>query len=530
MTMAATKYEVESTHDSDSEILSHIKKAQHLYNTHYDYQSNVVATGRSKTTNDDIDTNVELQHMYEQFIRNGNNDKCFESHFCSRDEIVHFLYQVIDYYKEEREIVQVAMNYLDRYVVRCCCQYNEQSGTIVDDNLDTLRGSVIVATDGNSPVDYSTAPLNDTKHLFQNIGLVVLSSLDLAIKLYSPFSGDAKRAVYVEIMDHAIQSYRDLNHKNENKKPLSRTTNVDGNEAEEDLVGHVLKSFSYKKIISLHGTKYHGDKFETAIHLGRKLFTCNDFVQVQSMIMETLDYYLHPKTCTFFSRLYMDVLKNKLMPDDEHHTSNIENFVNMQMELSIFDITLAKINPSIISFSALQNALIQHFISSNQNIATDQEDHIMPMLKYKLHIVNKTIFNQIDCHDEILVKRVMLCLFQLWKKNNPSDVTFDESLFTILCNDTMKSTKASTMTSFGYDKKGQVSQDNTNNHSILKKHSFIVTDESEDDSATYRSLTEDEDTLDCLSVPSSEKSGLNNSKKRRLCSMEGRFLYRYYWN
>ena len=46
----------------------------------------------------------------------GSGEMKKSEHFSSRSEAIDFLYKVVDYYKENREIVQVALNYLDRYL------------------------------------------------------------------------------------------------------------------------------------------------------------------------------------------------------------------------------------------------------------------------------------------------------------------------------------------------------------------------------------------------------------------------------
>ncbi len=53
-----------------------------------------------------------LQSAYASFCSNGTIRQ-----FNDRSDIVNFLYQVVDYYKEDREIVQITLHYLDRYLL-----------------------------------------------------------------------------------------------------------------------------------------------------------------------------------------------------------------------------------------------------------------------------------------------------------------------------------------------------------------------------------------------------------------------------
>ena len=64
---------------------------------------------------------LELEHVYKLSLSNKHKHQpqhTHNPHFQERVDIVDFLYKVVDYYNESREIVQIAMNYLDRYLAK----------------------------------------------------------------------------------------------------------------------------------------------------------------------------------------------------------------------------------------------------------------------------------------------------------------------------------------------------------------------------------------------------------------------------
>ncbi len=509
-------------------------------------------------------------------------------HFSSRCEIVEYLYKVTDYYREDRELVQVAMSYIDRYVARMggmntisgiavnntrinntsifspciakhirrrksspktvlldfdhdyddtatCSSTDSNSSVTSTTSVTTIQTTTSIGTDNHNEYDNDNDPT-------QNLGIIVLCCLDLAMKLYSPLSGNIQRATFVEIMDAASTKY----HRNHNASS-STTTATTTTMSHQDYISQVLHSLSYQDIQKRLSTKFNCENFETIRQLAmsnnnndnsnpqQKEYQRQDYANVQSKIIKKLDYYLHPKTPTFFVNYYLQEMidwntnnNNTFGLDWNHYftlsssleqdyttfststvlnqqsmdaLSTIRNNANMQIELSLFYMSLLGnkfhyrndtnfcFYPSIIAFSALQNAIIEYFhtswiennnynnnsdsIQNNENDHKDQNgNHIIsygkiegkhdndnndwttimkskihwihfiigrPLLKhYQKNIMGNNIdkyYHEYDCKDfwNLNVTNVMKVLFHHWKRNNPDIVTFDESIISSSC-------------------------------------------------------------------------------------------------
>jgi len=259
------------------------------------------------------------------------------------------------------------LNYIDRYLI------------LTFDRLQSTKSDVDVRQ--LSPID--------------DLGIIVLTCLDLAIKLLSPFSGDFTRA--------AIEKMQKLD--------IDKKQNL----SDDQLLSCLSKIFN-------------GEHFESIKRLSKSVYSGKTFANAQSEIMKTLDYYLYPSTSCVFIREIFQLFGNcndlfqTLLPTtklDQRDLSNLTDFGNIQIELSIFNIDLATTRPSVLAYCAIQNAIVQYFSSADvSNLST-----LVP-IQYKLHLIGKKILN-IDekCEEIIMVRKTM---YKLWKRNNPEMVKYDD--------------------------------------------------------------------------------------------------------
>ncbi len=112
-------------------------------------------------------------------------------HFANRNEIVSFLYQVIDYYKEDRQIVQVALYYLDTFVLNwvtlICDDHNATTSTPNTEKNTNDRKN------GGTTVLCTTA--RTSKHTLGVVGEYVMNIIRDCIQKETG-SGDSVRCLY----------------------------------------------------------------------------------------------------------------------------------------------------------------------------------------------------------------------------------------------------------------------------------------------------------------------------------------------
>ena len=330
---------------------------------------------------------------------------------------------------------------------------------------------------------FTIIPENANQNLTSrnDIALAVLSCLDLAIKIISPFSGNIKRATYVEIIDEVLHKDSSCHSNGKEKKQEETSDNQNDTSSAslpsqpqpqpqpsssptvQDTLFNFLKHVTHKDIVSRLSTKYNTEQFESARQLSRKLYTKMDHATVQRWVLDGLEYYLHPPTSFVFLGYFLDLLRDDdggsvenylISVDDRGYEyeccpttatattfdsgaiSQILEFATMQIEIAMFDISLAMTKPSILAFCALQNAIIQHFYTQFRTATTPvQSSHesyffatfMREKLQYSNILIGQNIlnirgmdslFNNNDKYNE--TRNVMHCLFHHWK-NNASD-------------------------------------------------------------------------------------------------------------
>lgn len=317
--------------------------------------------------------------------------------------------------------------------------------------------------------------------------MIVLLCIDIAIKLHSPNSGDAKRATYNHFLDD-VQHKLDINiTNNRNMKMKMNTTqqevNNDYNLNCNQMLEKLYQTITKEEIASLLSTKYNGHGFHSVHQLSRKVYSNQALIEVQKDLLKSLNFSLHPPTSTNFIHCYLEILLHSIKDwccystsssclCEEHCnddiSSDINDFANMQVELAIFDMSLARTKPSIIAFCALQNAIIQHscnYIESsskatalpandmnssttknneNENMNYNQKDTtsyssnedkfniLTKIIQKRLRHINFAIgekFLKLNDKEMMDVSSIQKKLLNHWKKNNPDVVTFDNSMF-----------------------------------------------------------------------------------------------------
>ncbi len=210
--------------------------------------------------------------------------------------------------------------------------------------------------------------------------------------------------------------------------------------------------------------------------LSRNLYSDDDFVNIQRDLLKSMNFFLHPPTCSSFIHCFTELLvkygddncsdlllcpsnRNYRCPDDKvhgvyssiyyeqsnrdctclelHDIPDINKFANMQTELAIFDMSLAMTKPSILAFCALQNAIIQHscnYIENNHCNDDDTEQFYLltKRIQEKIHHLNFAIGEKfLELKNGVVSEIVSIRkkLLKLWKENNPDIVTFDNSMF-----------------------------------------------------------------------------------------------------
>ena len=257
--------------------------------------------------------------------------------------------------------------------------------------------------------------------------MIVLLCIDLAMKLHSPSSADAKRALANTVLDEALE---EMDYRNANSCRIITTTtattddssSVEKEKEEEDYHHHPIRSttkisssssssssttkttiypkhystcyevweeliqtITKKDIATRLSTKYNGESYHSLHQLSRNMYCTDDLTMCQFHLFDRLDYYLHPVTFTSFICSFLELIKmneeevrctvggsnrnydEKTESGDESLSSyfeTINDYANMQVELAIFDTSLVLVRPSILAFCAMQNAIIQHTCNS----------------------------------------------------------------------------------------------------------------------------------------------------------------------
>eukprot|EP00557_Chaetoceros_sp_GSL56_P000943 CAMPEP_0176501878 /NCGR_PEP_ID=MMETSP0200_2-20121128/14434_1 /TAXON_ID=947934 /ORGANISM="Chaetoceros sp., Strain GSL56" /LENGTH=520 /DNA_ID=CAMNT_0017900871 /DNA_START=1419 /DNA_END=2978 /DNA_ORIENTATION=- len=211
-----------------------------------------------------------------------------------------FLFQVVDFYGEEREVAIVAMSYLDRFLMIRCSQDDEN--LII--NPRSLRHDVTNAGRVPKPA--------------RVLDVYALACLGIAIKLFSPLSGCPRRARKLRLVDCREESCR----------------------------------------LPIYTSYYNGINNHSLVDLGGGLISAIDIANIELLILETLSYRLHPPTSYAFITNILRLVP--LGKDSLTVMDNIFEFAKYQAELASLNAKALMYPPSLIAVSALCNAIHHH--------------------------------------------------------------------------------------------------------------------------------------------------------------------------
>ena len=371
---------------------------------------------------------AELEECYQKFIQRPPASVSIRS----RSHAVQFLMTVADRCGEDREVVSVAMNYLDRFVAL-------RMEADADGGSGARPGSTTrPATIRNDERDIHMACPRDNSCL----EVYLLVAFDLAIRLHSPFSGDGFRAAVHNVTESISSSSSTSTSTSSSSSSLfaqsqtARTVSLDmdacstATDSKSKSSSTVTpeeretdsESFTEKvKRKYQSGEIYISDKFTTLRQLSRN-FSAQDFAQAQTILIGKLDFYLHPVIPTTIMRymlksleydlhlLSMNANANSTNPDDLELETRIIGFASYQIELSVFAAQMVNSKPSTIAYAALYNAMTQ-FLPPNSCSFLCQKLYNICRLSLGLEVDSRN------------TKQIRSYLLQLWEECHPSSVT-----------------------------------------------------------------------------------------------------------
>ena len=288
-----------------------------------------------------------------------------------RNCIVSFLFEAVDYFGEDHEIVGVAIDYLDRFL------------------LTRLRHD-----------DENIIPTNITANADKKVKVLdicVLASLGLAIKLFSPSSGCPVRGEERETLTQL------------SKVPSTTLSHSYGNTFFEPLPGR-------KTIV------YNGRRYESLVQLAGG-DNNNEIIQniskAEESILSALQWYLHPPTSFAF-------IRNIFRLQSPIDTPSQKIFWNSLQELAYFQAQLALSNPiasryaqSIIAAAAVTNSVHRHLTSSLTQISNFLDVTALDTIKSLLFKMEKSLEMSYQFDERIITIRGLLTndLMECWRHN-----------------------------------------------------------------------------------------------------------------
>jgi len=421
---------------------------------------------RTRTDNNSADVHISEVGIPSQLPLQYDVSKVYK-----RIEAVQYLLAIVDHANEEREVVQVAMNYFDRYIrhvlqtegrnmkrptasspttaaaaacdavdsrprrrkssVRSSNSFPSRERPRNDDGIDRHsisqeRESIATAATGvvnqdthmeNQPdkaapsepptSSSSTASTSSPmySHLFSNdrLSVVLLTCLDLAIKMYSPFSGH-----WANVQRYQRYSSRRMRRRQEENKRLrkqSRAIPARGDEIPMDgsfptvssqvstttatTISTVSEEFTSSNSSTENGLQnlqtpyWIGSSFNSLIYYLHNRVSCQQVGSVQEEVLQALQFYLHPPTCAQVvrsiiglfdlhiphQRLAHDISMSSMPmghPPPTHKDTYYWKILEaigattmIQVELSMFHSRLGNMKPSVVAIAALENAFHQ---------------------------------------------------------------------------------------------------------------------------------------------------------------------------
>jgi hypothetical protein len=295
-----------------------------------------------------------------------------------RSCIIGFLFETVDYFGEDREIVAVAIDYLDRFLLTRLRYDNEN---IIPTNICENKGKPKV------------------------LDIYVLASLGLAIKLFSPSSG-------CPIKGEERKKLAELS--KESKKTASN-------------------SYCYANTFFVPSSGgetvvYNGHEFDTLLQMtGGDQDTIESITKAEQNILNTLQWYVHPPT----SFAFIHNIFRLLLPTDTSNQSiiweSLQDLAYFQAELALNNSMISRYTPSIIAVSAVSNSIHRHLISNLPQMSKESKGLRTPVvdkIKLLLYRIEKSLEISYEFDERVITTRGLLTnqLMEIWRRNNDSQI------------------------------------------------------------------------------------------------------------
>lgn len=364
----------------------------------------------------------DLEESYKRLAAHYASPAAASVDIHTRLDAVTYLMEQIDLLQEDREIAGVAMHYLDRFVA---LQFQSVQSSFIGERICAHK------TDLDRPGQSQANVLarNNGKYC---LAMYCLVALDLAIRLHSPTSGDALRNAVQRVSDHTdldpSATYTTVNNDISESVRISALDEYasgrllplpfkEKNPLHIDLfIQEVKKEFYNSERI------YHSSRFSTLTRISNH-DDLEDFAQAQSILIGTLDFYLHPVLPTTFVTYMLQFLEHdlaKLVRVNASSSSSssleksisvldyITSFAQYQVELSHYSVKFTNIRPSLIAFGAVSN--VMKIMLRGKSSA----------LRKKLAAFCESVTGRL--FDSKSTRRVRHALFHLWKESYPRSI------------------------------------------------------------------------------------------------------------
>ena len=365
----------------------------------------------------------DLEESYKRLAAHYASPAAANVDIHTRMDAVTFLMEQIDLLQEDREIAGVAMHHLDRFVA---LQFQSVQSSLIGERICAHAHKTDLDRRGQSHANVLAR--NNGKYC---LAMYCLVALDLAIRLHSPTSGDALRNAVQRVSDHTdldpSATYTTVNHDiSESLRTSALDEQVSGrllplpcrekNPLHIDLFIQETKKEFYGERI------YHSSRFSTLTRISGH-GDLEDFAQAQSILIGTLDFYLHPVLPTTFVTYMLQFLEHDLaklvrVNSSSSPSSSLEggisvldyitSFAQYQVELSHYSVKFTNVRPSLIAFGAVSN--VMKIMLRGKSSA----------LRKKLAAFCESVIDRL--FDSKSTRRVRHALFHLWKESYPRSI------------------------------------------------------------------------------------------------------------
>lgn len=143
--------------------------------------------------------------------------------------------------------------------------------------------------------------------------------------------------------------------------------------------------------------------------ISRNTFTAKDVESMERILLEGLNWHLHPPTSLCFVRLFLDMIPTKSIDQDTRDTAFI--LAKLQTELSTRDCALVSARASTVAFASLMNAF--EALGMMDSAAANFTVHSFVSQAASLSLVNKELF-----YDNDMLRPIQIRLYHAIAKQN----------------------------------------------------------------------------------------------------------------